>query len=510
MLSNNVRLQNLRDFTVQIRHINTRTIVGTGIVVSTDGKVATCAHVVNLASVNLQSSDNETVIVYFPQIQEERYKEKQAKVTAYFPQFDDDIVLLQLVNEASSIPPDQVAVVGIAEFSEFHSFRSYGYRHLDEYIAAYAEGKILGIVESPQGRRILCEPVQLQSSQINQGMSGAPVLDIERNLVIGIISETWYPDQSTKDRDTAWAVNTRILSLEPLNLPLHQTSLPLREASRPQFNLFEIPSLENSRPYISLHGVPPDLEEWVGREHLLKSITNDWRNPYRKVTSLIGFGGEGKTSIARQWLSQISSAHLDIKPDGIFWWNFYAEPDVENFFKAALEYVIGKSISQLELSIQARVHFIAAMLSVNRYLFIMDGMEIVQYQSGDKYGLITSDELRMFLEFFAGTGHNSFCLITSRAPVLDLIDYTTYTHRDINRLDSAEGISLLSRIGVKGDETKLHDIVEKWDGHALTLSLLGTFLVDKYAGHLAQVEEIPLPTSNEPRYNRVHSRHYRE
>ncbi len=42
---NNVRLQNLRDFTVQIRDANDQ-IVGTGIAVSTDGKIVTCAHVV--------------------------------------------------------------------------------------------------------------------------------------------------------------------------------------------------------------------------------------------------------------------------------------------------------------------------------------------------------------------------------------------------------------------------------------------------------------------------------
>ena len=52
MDNNGVRLQNLRDFTVQIRHTTTDQTVGTGVVVSTDGKILTCAHVVLAAGVN--------------------------------------------------------------------------------------------------------------------------------------------------------------------------------------------------------------------------------------------------------------------------------------------------------------------------------------------------------------------------------------------------------------------------------------------------------------------------
>lgn len=43
--SQNVKLQNLRDFTVQIRRPSDNAIVGTGVAVSMDGEIITCAHV---------------------------------------------------------------------------------------------------------------------------------------------------------------------------------------------------------------------------------------------------------------------------------------------------------------------------------------------------------------------------------------------------------------------------------------------------------------------------------
>lgn len=59
--------QNLRDFTVQIRPADSEVIVGTGIVVATDGRVVTCAHVVKSAGVDPRVLTGKELGVYFPQ-----------------------------------------------------------------------------------------------------------------------------------------------------------------------------------------------------------------------------------------------------------------------------------------------------------------------------------------------------------------------------------------------------------------------------------------------------------
>ncbi len=500
------RTQNLRDFTVQIRTPDHESIVGTGIAVTNEGGVVTCAHVVEaVLGVHPRDAGDAEIGVYFPQALGGERKERQATVSAYFSEHDDDVVLLQLVDGGPPLGPGQMPTLGRAELSEGNGFRSYGYRRLDDYIAGFAHGTIMGVVESPPGRNVQAEPVQLESQQINHGMSSSAVLDIERNHVVGIVSETWFPDLTGKDRDTAWAVDGCVLSLEPLNLILQDEPEPLRPAPEPRTDAEAARAAVAPELELSLNDPAPPLPEWVGRAGMLEELNEDWTNPDKRVTGLIGFGGEGKSSLARRWLDELLEDESQPQPDGVFWWGFYTRPNVDEFFEAALTWMSGGRVDPRKApSANVRAQIIGAMLGAGRYLFVMDGLEIMQEQEGDRYGLLRSNDLREFLEFFANPGHESFCLVTSRAPLLDLMAYTTYTHRDVDRLSEGDGRDLLRAVGVTGPDEALDEAVTAWDGHALTLSLIGGYLADAHGGDIAKLDEIPPPTADEPRYERVH------
>jgi hypothetical protein len=120
--TNNVRLQNLRDFTVQIRN-DADKIVGTGIAVSMDGKIVTCRHVVETAIKSKVAEDAE-VCVYFPKVNGRAAEKCKAIVEKFFPMNDDDVVLLSISEGKIPLAPGQVAILGTAEESEDNPFRS--------------------------------------------------------------------------------------------------------------------------------------------------------------------------------------------------------------------------------------------------------------------------------------------------------------------------------------------------------------------------------------------------
>lgn len=499
-MNENVRLQNLRDFTVQIRHPASGAIVGTGVVVSPEGLIVTCTHVVRAAGLDPLDRVGQ-VSVYFPQVPLPR-KNRLATVQAYSAQPAEDLALLKLTGGPAPLAEEQIAVLGAADESAGHAFRSYGYRRLDAYCAGLAIGTIMGTVEPPEASELSADPIQLESSQINCGMSGAAVLDTQCNLVVGIISEVWFPDRTGKDRDTAWALNARALGLAPFCLPLWE---------QPYWLTLSPPPVETGAPPARVplspawNNAPEPLAEWAGREELLAAISADWNDPAARITGLIGFGGEGKSSLARFWLKRLLEDSAQLQPDGIFWWSFDAAQNVDQFFQHLLVFLLGKGGAESAPPPgENTLEQIAGLLNRGRYIFVLDGLEGQQFQSGDGYGLFENSALGEFLKRLAGPGQRSFCLLTSRLPVLDLLAYATYRHHAVRRLALADGCAVLRRLGVKGEDRALERIVEEWDGHALTLSLIAVYLVGEHGGEAAYAGEIPAPVTGQPVYERVH------
>lgn len=508
---NGTILQNLRDFTVQIRDPDTDRIHGTGLAITMDGKVITCAHVIHsILLVHPRDAANAPIGVYFPQARGDERKAYRATVAQCFPSHDDDVVVLQL-DAPPPLGPEQLPTLGTAESSAFHPFRSYGYRRLAQYQAGHAHGTILDVVESPEELTLHADPVQLESKQINQGMSGAGVLDTERNLVVGLIAEVYKAQADGIDQGTGWAANARVLAIPPLTVALQDASLPKATAPQPQADFQQVArQIRPVRPESQFHAAPPPLAEWVGRTELLSGVTADYNDPDRRVTGLIGFGGEGKSSLARKWVDLVLAGEMEIgdrrleiqndqspisnlatagrpsPPTGVFWWGFYDNQNVDEFFEAALDFISGGQIDPTRMrSSSVRAQVIAAMLANGRYVFVLDGLEVLQRQDGDDYGLLRSPDLQTFLELFAAPGHGSFCLITSRAPLLDLLAYTSYTHRDVGPVSVQDGRALLRELGVTGADAALDQLVRQWDGHALTLSLLGSYLHWRHKGDIA-------------------------
>ena len=473
-----VQLQRLRHFTVQIRDAAHQAISGTGIVVREDGAVITCAHVAAAALGGASPAPDLEVGVYVPW-EHGAERRRQACVVGVFEDFQDDVVLLR-ITDGLVVDPGRVAVLGRCDESCGHPFQSYGYRRLDKFVAGWAEGQIIDAVEAPEDGDYQAEPVQLASSQINRGMSGAPLLDKVRNLVVGLVSETWFPDASQKDRDTAWAVDGQVFALPPLSVPLAGQPLPLAPVTAAPATALVAAVDPLARPESRLDAAPRLHPALPGREEILAALVEDWQDAGITMTTLVGFGGEGKSVLARQFVDRVGDA-----PDGVFWWTFTGDSTADELFDALLDFLTGGKVDPSKLSSAAKSEMASAMLTRSRHVFVLDAVERGLHAMGDRHGQFVSPPLADFLRHCAMADTRCFTLLTSRVEPHDLMSYTTVRHRALEPLSPEDGVELLRRSGATEGDEVLRAAAQRWDGHALTLDLLGRYAADRAGGVLA-------------------------
>lgn len=94
--------------------------LGTGIIVTNDGLILTCYHVVG--NLNKKTIDFKNVDIYFPSVPNIIC---HAKVLEEYSDYSSDIAFLQLQEKLS----EQVAVANLSEtIDDSHAFKSFGFR----------------------------------------------------------------------------------------------------------------------------------------------------------------------------------------------------------------------------------------------------------------------------------------------------------------------------------------------------------------------------------------------
>jgi tetratricopeptide (TPR) repeat protein len=244
----------------------------------------------------------------------------------------------------------------------------------------------------------------------------------------------------------------------------------------------------------SLHNQTPPEENFVGREEELKTITDWYKNPDMRIGALIGWGGVGKSALVRKWYDNLEANK--IRPDGIFWWGFYRNAYLERFLDELLKYVSGGQVEPGEIKgTWEKVDRIKEYIGKGTYLIILDGLEEMQKGkvSGEEFGCMEHKECAEMLKFLADTKGNGLCLITTRYPLTDIENYEGegYQKKDIERLSIEEGRRLFEKVGVKGKPEEVDSVIEEYDGHALSLTLLAGYLVEDFGGDIKKAKEIP-------------------
>jgi Domain of unknown function (DUF4062) len=241
-----------------------------------------------------------------------------------------------------------------------------------------------------------------------------------------------------------------------------------------------------------VHALQP-APHFRGRETLVRDLdawVSDLTSPDR-VWSLVAAGGTGKTAVAERVVANMKPGEANVLV-----WSFYERPDADAFLRECNQLFLGEDegapaggrLERLERGLRdGRPH-----------LIVLDGLERVQEDAGGGRvrGELSDHSLKLLLRAMAAGLGRARALVTSRYPLVDLEPWTKRGYRDtsLDDLSPNAAVAVLRGWGVVGNDDALRAAAAQVGNHALSVTVLGSYLRFFAAGRIEAVQKFDLDT----------------
>jgi hypothetical protein len=263
----------------------------------------------------------------------------------------------------------------------------------------------------------------------------------------------------------------------------------------------------------------------IGREDETQGLSESWQKTLRlekgrpHVLTFVALGGEGKTALVAKWAAELATPDWP-GCDAAFAWSFDRQGTPEQqaassdlFIKEAINFFgddADKAFAASDAGAFEKTQHLGRLVGQRRSLLILDGLEPLQYApTAPTPGELKDQGLAALLK---GLAQNSqgLGLATTRYSLPDLKAFwqTAAPEVKLLRLSRDAGVHLLKTLGVKGSELRnvppkegdeksekvneFEKLVEDVKGHALTLTLLGSYLHDAHGGDIRKRDLVKL------------------
>ncbi len=259
------------------------------------------------------------------------------------------------------------------------------------------------------------------------------------------------------------------------------------------FNVTLPPPLPRDK--ISIARLPTSGPDLFGRAAELKLLDDAWENPNINIVTFIAWGGVGKTALVNHWVKQRMARDNYRGAERVYGWSFYSQGTSERaasadlFIDQALRW-FGDPNPTLG-SVWDKGERLAELIRQTRTLLILDGLEPLQHPPGSYEGRLKDAALQAMLVELAAR-QEGLCVISTRERVGDLVEFenSTVIQHDLDQLSPQAGAQLLRAQHVTGEDDELEQASKEYGGHALALTLLGSYLADVYGGDIRRRNEI--------------------
>lgn len=278
-----------------------------------------------------------------------------------------------------------------------------------------------------------------------------------------------------------------------------QPSKALASSMPPRRVQTTFPSIAASR----LFRTSSSSDSLVGREDELRGLDAAWSGVGKKnVVTIVAWGGVGKTSLVARWAADTLAKENHGGIQRYFDWSFYSQgtsgdgdtgadsASADVFVKEALEFFGEPALAQSNARAWQKGERLARLVAEPGTLLILDGLEPLQ---NAKNGTLRDEAVRALLRGLAAD-NQGLCLVTTRQglPELNTWHATTAPERQLAQLSKGAGAELLRKLGVNGTTSEREQLASDVKGHALTLTLLGKYLVEAHGGDIRKRDLISL------------------
>ncbi len=235
-----------------------------------------------------------------------------------------------------------------------------------------------------------------------------------------------------------------------------------------------------------------------GRSQERRQLRSDWRHmvdarPKRaRVVGLVGWGGTGKTALVMRWaLDQLERDKAGRACRSAFAWTFHGQggpdagvPSSELFLTEALTFFGDASAARSAMPAQEKGRQLAQLVGSGRSLLILDGIDplLAVPEAGQEDARVRDVGLASLLTGLA-RANQGLCVFTSRLGVADLRPLGTgVRQRPLDQLSPPGAVQLLRRLGTQGPDHRLREVARRLGNHALTLTLVGSYVGEFLGG----------------------------
>lgn len=205
---------------------------------------------------------------------------------------------------------------------------------------------------------------------------------------------------------------------------------------------------------------------------------------------LHAFGGAGKTALLRRLIADLAPGFTPF--EAVIGWSAYSQGSHDNANTDAKGF-IDKAIAFLDPAADVTIserdsgRKLAELMRATPTLLLLDGIEPLQYPTLVKDGFLKDPALAALVKSLS-LGHPGLVVITSRQPLPELAGQAApaVINHHLESLSPAAGADLLKSLGCHGTTKTLEAASADVLDHALSLTLLGTYIAEFKGGDISR------------------------